>query len=109
MTVRPNGWSRRTGPNHRTYGYAARTTLRKEPRRQTALAEWRCESLRLGGAGDFFGLVLGLLARLADIDTALEEGAVFDRDALRDDVASERAFVADVHAVGSGEIAANLA
>src|ERR1043166_2992101 len=47
--------------------------------------------------------------RLADVDAALEERAVLDRDALRHDVAGQRTFVADVHAVGRGQVALELA
>src|SRR5436305_10641391 len=66
-------------------------------------------SLRLGGAGLFLGFVLDLLAGLADVDATLEEGAIFDRDALGDHIAGQRTFVADVHTVGGGQVAADLA
>src|SRR3954454_23203858 len=66
-------------------------------------------SLRLRGASNFLGFVLDLLAGLADIDAALEEGAIFDRDALGDYVAGQRTFVADVDAVGGGQVATDLA
>src|ERR1700756_3018662 len=48
-------------------------------------------------------------AWLADVDAALEEGAIFDRDALRDHVAGQRAFAPDVDAVAGIDIAAHLA
>src|SRR5665213_4251052 len=48
-------------------------------------------------------------ARLADVDAALEERAVLDRDACRDDVAGERAFAANVHAIARLAVAAYLA
>src|SRR4051812_11165476 len=50
-----------------------------------------------------------LLIWLLDVDAALEEGAVFDADALRDHVAGERAFVADVDAVAGVQIATHFA
>ena len=52
---------------------------------------------------------LGFVAGLADVDAALEEGAVFDGDAGGDDVAGERAFAADVDAVGGLAVAADFA
>src|SRR6185369_4860929 len=46
-------------------------------------------------------LAVDLLLRvgLLDVDATLEEGTVFDADALRNDVTGERAFVADVNAI----------
>src|SRR5690242_1278336 len=58
--------------------------------------------------GDWLLAVL-LLSGLANVDAALEEGAIFDADALRHDVAGERAFVADVNAVAGRQVAANFA
>ena len=55
------------------------------------------------------GAGLGFVAGLADVDAALEEGAVFDGDAGGDDVAGEGAFAADVDAVGGLAVAAYLA
>jgi hypothetical protein len=52
---------------------------------------------------------LGFVAWLADVDAALEEGAVFDRDASGDDVAGEGTFAADVNAIGGLAVAANFA
>ena len=70
--------------------------------------------LRLG----FFGFgfsggcrsdgALGFVAWLADVDAALEEGAVFDGDAGGDDVAGEGTFAADVDAIGGLAVAADL-
>ena len=53
---------------------------------------------------------LGVRAsRLANVDAALEERAILDRDALRDHVAGQRAFAANVHAVAGVDVAAHLA
>ncbi len=49
------------------------------------------------------------LSALADVDAALEEGAVFDGDASGDDVAGERTVAANVDAVAGGEVAADFA
>jgi hypothetical protein len=56
----------------------------------------RCGSLRVF---DVRLRLFAFFAWLADVDAALEVGAVFDADALRDYVAGQRTFVADVHAV----------
>src|SRR5438128_919167 len=50
-----------------------------------------------------------LLSGLANVDATLEEGAIFNADALRDDVACKRAFVADVYAVAGVQVAADFA
>src|SRR5208337_980081 len=55
------------------------------------------------------GFAISLLAGLADINPALEIGAVFDADALRDHVSRERAFAPDVHPVAGRQVAANFA
>jgi len=55
------------------------------------------------------GFLLSLLAALADVDSALEEGAVFDRDARGDHVAGQRTVAADIDAVAGGQISANFA
>src|SRR6185369_17152217 len=68
----------------------------------------RCGRLRRGLVVDRL-CVLTFFTGLADIDSALEVRAVFDADALRDDIAGQRTFVADVHAVRSRHVAANLA
>src|SRR5262249_3785709 len=74
---------------------------------------WR---LRAGSCDRGFlnGFALGravhvLDARLANVDAALEVGAVFDADALADDVAGKRAFIADVDTVAAGDVALHLA
>ena len=87
-----------------------------KPRRLPGLCLVRSE-LRLGffvlwlgsccGGGG--GAGLGFVAWLADVDAALEEGAVFDGNACGDDVAGERAFAADVDAIGGLAVAADLA
>ena len=55
----------------------------------------------------FAALLVG--ARLADVDTALEERAVLNGDALGGDIAGERTFAADVDAIAGGDVAAHLA
>jgi hypothetical protein len=65
----------------------------------------------LGGGGGCccrWGAGLGFVAWLADVDAALEEGAVFDGDAGGDDVAGEGAFAADVDAIGGLAVAADF-
>jgi hypothetical protein len=61
------------------------------------------------GCGGGGGAGLGFVAWLADVDAALEEGAVFDGDASRDDVAGEGTFGANVDAIGGLAVAANFA
>ena len=64
----------------------------------------------LGGGGGCRGYgAFGFVAWLADVDAALEEGAVFDGDAGGDDVAGEGAFAADVDAIGGLAVAADFA
>jgi hypothetical protein len=50
-----------------------------------------------------------LVARLANVDSALEKCAIFDRDALRDHVAGERSFAADIYAVTGVHITLDFA
>src|SRR5512146_1547715 len=73
-----------------------------QPRRRELLRASRARFLRIRHR-------LDLLAGLANVDPALEEGAVFDADALRNHVAGKRPFVADIYTVGGGQVAANLA
>ena len=64
------------------------------------------------GAGGLFlvlGFAVGLLAGLADVDAALEEGAVLNGDALGNDIAGQGTLVADVHPVAGHQVAAHLA
>ena len=63
----------------------------------------------LGGGCGGRGAGLGFVAWLADVDAALEEGAVFDGDASGDDVAGEGTFRPDVDAIGSLAVAADFA
>src|SRR5271165_600458 len=49
------------------------------------------------------------LARLADVDSALEERSIFDRDPLRDHVAGQGAVCADVYPVRGVDVALHLA
>src|ERR1700688_3993744 len=55
------------------------------------------------------GLLLRGLAALANIDAALEVGAVFDGDAGRGYGAGERAVTPDIHAIASRKVAAHFA
>ena len=55
------------------------------------------------------GAALGVVAGFADVDAALEEGAVLDGDAGGDDVAGERTFAADVDAVRCLAVATDFA
>ena len=56
------------------------------------------------------GRCLGIsCARLADVDAALEECAILDRDARRDHIASQRTFAADIHTIARLAVSANLA
>ena len=61
-----------------------------------------------GGAGGCRSATLGVVAGLADVDAALEEGAIFDGDARGDDVAGERTFAAYVDTVRCLAVAADL-
>src|SRR5580765_6252732 len=56
-----------------------------------------------------FFLLAALLRTFADVDAALEERAVFNRDARGHDVAGQRSVTANVDAVARGQIAAHLA
>src|ERR1039457_4079416 len=47
--------------------------------------------------------------RLADIDSALEEGPILNPDARRRVISGERAFRTNVHAIGGRHVAVNLA
>src|SRR6202034_1162879 len=72
-----------------------------------------CCSEVLSLYGYFFGAVYGFwgvfaLARLTNVDTALEEGAIFNADALRNDIAGQRTFAADVDTVAGIDVAAYL-
>src|SRR5664280_2766615 len=69
----------------------------------------RRTGLPRGRRSGFLGFAIGFLAGLADIDAALEVSAIFNADALGDDVAGERAFAAEVHAVAGGHVAADFA
>jgi hypothetical protein len=51
---------------------------------------------RLGNFRGLSGFAFGLL----DVDAALEEGAVFDADALCNDIPSQGTFTADVYPRG---------
>ena len=60
---------------------------------------------RLWNLGGLRRFAFGLL----DVDAALEEGAIFNADAGGSHVACQGTFGADVDAIGSGDIAADLA
>src|ERR1043166_1208053 len=61
--------------------------------------------LRCGGRSFyFFFLPIHLLSSLADIDSALEEGAVFDGDSGCHYVAGERTVAADIYAVAGAQV-----
>ena len=80
----------------------------------TELLGARAHSCRLtrrnGGLLFAVGLLLRLrLSALADIDAALEERAIFNRDARRDNVAGQGAVAADIDAIARGQIAAHRA
>src|SRR5208282_1519234 len=50
-----------------------------------------------------------LRPRFADVDAALEEGAVFNRDARRHHVPGQRTVTADITTVAGGQVAAHFA
>src|SRR5215472_3314519 len=78
-------------------------------RRQGAKSLGSCRSshgwrrLRLGRA------VHVLCTRFADIDAALEVGAVLNADALADHVTAERTFVTNISPIAGGHVALDLA
>ena len=51
----------------------------------------------------------GLGVGLADVDSALEEGAVFDADASRSHVTGQSAFRTNINTIGRGDVPTNLA
>jgi hypothetical protein len=63
---------------------------------------------RLGWLGSGGRAVCLLCVRLADVDAALEESAIFDADAGCSYVAGEGAFTANIDAIGSDDVAADL-
>jgi len=89
----------------------SRSKQQKHPRLSPGMLRWSANELPLGldGLGDGGSAGGGLAFGLADIDAAFEECAVFNADAGGGDVAGERAFAADVDAVGGEDVAANLA
>src|SRR6266496_401156 len=67
-----------------------------------------CRGRRLRSRGaslDFLLFAVHFLACLADIDSALEEGAIFNRDSGCHDVAGQGTVAADVHAVAGSQVA----
>src|SRR5579872_2183699 len=86
--------SRRTGPN-------LEENLR--PRSN------RCRFARRYRFLFFFAVRLLLwLAALADVNAALEERAIFNRDARRDHIAGQRAITPDIYAITCGQIASHF-
>src|SRR5450432_1990256 len=51
---------------------------------------------------------LSRLSGFADVDSAFEERAVFNRDARRDNVAGKRTVAANIYAIARGQVAANF-
>src|SRR5580693_7887242 len=100
----------------------ASSTLRQMPRKDTkapaaagAFAFWPESMISLHSDG--FGRLrrcrgsrsILLRVRLADIDAALEKGAIFNADASRGHIAGQRALGPDIHAIARGDVAAHLA
>src|SRR5579864_1089785 len=54
-------------------------------------------------------LLTRLLASLADVNSALEERAVFNRDARGHDIACERTVAANINSITGGQVAADFA
>src|SRR5439155_10889111 len=75
------------------------------PREENLSPSSRC-SFCCHSSLHFFAI--GLLAGFADIDAALEESAIFNRNARRYYIASERTVAADIDPVTGREIATNL-
>ena len=69
----------------------------------------RCRRPYLRWPRNASGLRTSALVVLFDIDGALEERAVFNHDALRADIANQRAGLAQFHASGGGDVAFNPA
>ena len=71
-------------------------------------------AIALGGSGLFcawawFCVLLIFLFGIAHFDAALEDRAFFDADAMRDHIAREQAFAADVQPVRTVDVALHLA
>src|SRR5271165_4347586 len=84
---------------------AALTTTRQSER---SGANSRGSRAGLGPGNRILRLAIDLLAGLADVDATLKVGALFDTDALRDDVAGERTLTANVEAIAGRHVAANF-
>src|ERR1700677_523118 len=72
----------------------------------------RADCRRLGNGSVFLfaiWLLRAALATFADINSALEECAVFDGDAGRDNITGEGTIAADIDAIAGGKIAAHFA
>jgi hypothetical protein len=77
------------------------------------LLGYQCVLLRVNGgicglpviAGDFSNHPIFLLARFADVDAALEEGAIPYADALRGHIPGQGTFAADVYTVAGVDVA----
>src|SRR2546425_5280456 len=74
--------------------------------REEKLSPSSCCSFCCHSSLHFFAI--GLLAGFADIDAALEESAIFNRNARRYYIAGERTVAADIHPVTGRKITAHL-
>src|SRR5271154_7102675 len=78
---------------------------------------YQCARLRLNGARGRLRVIVGdpsnhaifSLPRFADVNAALEEGAIANADALCGHIPGQRTFTADVHTVARIDITAHLA
>src|SRR5271169_3665042 len=84
---------------------AALTTTRQSERLG---ANSRGSRAALGPGNRILRFAIDLLAGLTDVDATLKIGALFDADALGDDVAGERTLTANVEAIAGRHIAANF-
>jgi len=62
-----------------------------------------------GSRWALFAIGFAGLTRFTDVNSTLEERAVFNRNSRRDDIAGERTIAANIHAIASGQVAANFA
>jgi hypothetical protein len=77
----------------------------------------QCARLRLNGASGGLRVIVGApsnhhaisLPRFADVNAALEEGAIANADALCGHIPGQRTFTADVHTVAGIDITAYFA
>ncbi len=104
-------------PQHNSIGHVKTQTpphtqgrsLKGSYWRRAAIIDWRLllSNLDRLRCRSYHG---GLLAfRLADVDTALEERAVFNADTRSGNIATQRTFSTNIHAVSGRNISTNLA